>query len=90
MNRQDHVRLFLFLQAAEQRDYIIHYAQTPLEDEDRAKTLSTISDVLVTSHAGEVSIIIHVTSRTTSSRLHTFICYIALMFKLSSPRVKVL
>ncbi|XP_067937454.1 protein odr-4 homolog [Watersipora subatra] len=38
----------------EQRDYIVHFANTPIEKEDRPEKLSDLSDVLVTSHAGEL------------------------------------
>lgn len=41
-------------QVSEQKDYVVHYAQTPLEEEDKAKGLADLSVSLVTSHAGEV------------------------------------
>lgn len=49
---------YLNLQVSEQRDYVIHYAQTPLEEEeDKGKGLANIPVSLVTSHAGEVGVI---------------------------------
>ena len=41
-------------QVTDQRDYVVHYADTPLEAQDKAKSLSSLSDSLVTSHVGEV------------------------------------
>jgi len=39
----------------EQKDYIVHIANTPIDSTEKSKGLSAISDIFVTSHAAEVS-----------------------------------
>lgn len=46
--------VFSFQTAAQQKDFIVHMATTPMEDADREKGLSSLDEILVTSHAGEV------------------------------------